>query len=113
MYEVGHKATRALSQTKLFVLPSGRPATYSSQHQTACLKATEGLHPFYGTALSHQYNCASVAALQDLSCLYSPGSAVRVAILYDFAVDLNHALSDSYCSSGNIVVTYYVDEMLA
>jgi hypothetical protein len=43
---------------------------YSSSHQTACFKATEGLPPSpYRAALNHQY---SFATLRVLSCLHSP-----------------------------------------
>jgi hypothetical protein len=31
-------------------------AAYSSRHQIACFKATEGLHPHYREALCHQYS---------------------------------------------------------
>jgi hypothetical protein len=49
------------------------PWGYSSHHQTACFKVTEGLHSPYRAALSQQYSVARFAKLRVLSCLHSPG----------------------------------------
>jgi hypothetical protein len=47
---------------------------YSSRHQIACFKATEGLKPPPPrTVLRQQYSVASFATLRVLSCLHSPG----------------------------------------
>jgi hypothetical protein len=50
---------------------------YSSRHQIACFKATEGNHTHthtdpYRVALSHHYSVASFATVQVLNCLHSP-----------------------------------------
>jgi hypothetical protein len=49
------------------------PYAYSSRHQTACFKATEGLRSPYRAALSNQHSVASFATLRVFSCLHSPG----------------------------------------
>jgi hypothetical protein len=61
---------------------------YSSRHQIACFKATEGLHhaALSNTALLALPPC-------ELRAVFPPlGSAVRVATLYDIAVALKHAI---------------------
>jgi hypothetical protein len=52
-----------------FIHVSNKPS-YSSCHEIASFKATEGLHPSYRAALSHQYRAASFATLRVLSCLH-------------------------------------------
>jgi hypothetical protein len=46
---------------------------YSTRHQIAWSKGTEGLCPPYRAALSQQYSVASFATVRVLSCLHSPG----------------------------------------
>lgn len=48
--------------------------TYSSRHQIAIFKATEGSTPppLFRTALSHQWSVARFATLLVLSCIHSP-----------------------------------------
>jgi hypothetical protein len=66
---------------------------YSSRHQTACFKATEGLHP----PLAALLKVNSTALLALLRCEFwgvftRPGSAFRVSTLYDFVVTLKHTV---------------------
>jgi hypothetical protein len=62
----------------VFFSPFKRPSIYDnehscSSHQIACFKATEGFHPPYRAALSHQHSVASFATLLVQSCLQSHG----------------------------------------
>jgi hypothetical protein len=62
-------------------------AYYSSRRQFACFKATEGLHPPFRAALSHQYSVASYTKLRVLSCLHSPGHCCSCCNVLQFCWD--------------------------
>jgi hypothetical protein len=61
---------------------------YSSRHQTACFKVTEGLHPPYRAALSQHYSVASFATLLILSCLHSHSLRYSCRNVVRFCCDL-------------------------
>jgi hypothetical protein len=63
---------------------------YSSSHQIACFKVTEGLHPTPLSArlLSQLYNVASFATVQVMSCLHSPELRCSCRNVVRFCCDL-------------------------
>jgi hypothetical protein len=74
-----------------------RQVYYTSRHQIACFRATEGLHSLpYRAAVSHQYSVAGFATLRVLSCIHSPG------LHYSFYNDVRHCCDLEVC---NLVTT--------
>jgi hypothetical protein len=98
---IAHNETLGARQTQKYALCNfedfqtpGMERTnenYSSRHQIACFKATEGLQtppPPYSAALSHQYSVASFATLLVLSCLNSSGFRYSCCNVVRFCCDL-------------------------
>jgi hypothetical protein len=100
---------------------TGRPSN-SSRHQISSFKATEGLHPPYRAALSHQCSVVSFATLLVLSCLYSPvlrcsccngvrfccGLEAHNSVMATIAVDVCKSVCKNTLKQSDIARTSYM-----
>jgi hypothetical protein len=80
---------------------------YTSRHQIACFKATEGLHPPYRSALNHQYSVASFATLLVLRCLHSSGLRCSCCNIVRFYYDLAAYIVLVLALISYVIVTYF------
>jgi hypothetical protein len=84
-FEQGIQIQASFERLKIVLVEKIFLNVKSSRHQIAYLKAREGFHLPYCTALSQQY---SVTTLRFLSCLHSPGLRCSCCNVVRFLCDL-------------------------